>query len=129
MRYAILGAGGIGGLVGAALARSGHAVVLLLRPESLAGYDGRLTVESAVLGNFEVDVPAAAELDREVDALVVATKATQLDAALELVPPAQVGGAVVIPFLNGIDHVAALRERYPNVAVGAIRVESERVGP
>ena len=63
MRHAILGAGGIGGLVGAALARSGADVVLLMRPETLAGYDGRLTVESAVLGDFEVDVPAASELD------------------------------------------------------------------
>lgn len=129
MRHAILGAGGIGGLLAGALARSGSEVVLLLRPETLARYPGRLTVESAVLGNFEAEVPAVSQLDRTVDVLWVATKATQLEAALALAPVDRVGEATVIPFLNGVDHVAFLRTRYPNVTAGAIRVESERVSP
>ena len=74
-------------------------------------------------------MPAASRLDRGVDVLWVTVKATGLAAALELVPPEQVGAATVIPLLNGIDHVAVLRARYPNVVAGAIRVESERVGP
>jgi 2-dehydropantoate 2-reductase len=67
MRHAILGAGGIGGLLAAALARSGADAVLLLRPEALSRYTGRLAVESAVLGDFEVEVPALPLLDRPVD--------------------------------------------------------------
>jgi 2-dehydropantoate 2-reductase len=129
MRHAILGAGGIGGLLGAALARTGGDVVLLMRPEALARYGGRLAVESAVLGDFEVEVPAAPGLDRDVDALWVTTKATQLEPSLALAPPERVGGAVVIPLLNGIDHVALLRACYRNVVAGAIRVESERLAP
>jgi 2-dehydropantoate 2-reductase len=129
MRHAILGAGGIGGLVGAALARTGGDVVLLMRPESLARYDGRLAVESAVLGDFEVDVPAASALDRDVDTLWMTTKATQLEPSLALAPPERIGDAVVIPLLNGVDHVALLRARYRNVVAGAIRVESERLAP
>ncbi len=37
----------------------------------------------------------------------------------------------MVPFLNGIDHVAWLRGRYPpdQVVAGTIRVESTRVGP
>src|SRR5581483_2340214 len=35
MREAVLGAGGIGGLIAAALARAGAEVVLLVRPETL----------------------------------------------------------------------------------------------
>jgi 2-dehydropantoate 2-reductase len=127
MRHAILGVGGIGGLIGAALARAGDDVVLILRPETLAAYSGRLVVESVALGDFEVDVPAADRLDRDIDVLWVATKAPALASALALAPPAQVGDAVVVPFLNGVDHVAVLRERYRNVVAGAIRVESERV--
>src|SRR5712691_8148543 len=129
MRHAVLGAGGIGGFLAGALARSGADVVLLLRPETLARYPGRLTVESAVLGNFAADVPAVPLLDRTVDVLWVATKATQLDAALTLAPIEQVGEAIVIPFLNGVDHVARLRSRYSNVTAAAIRVESERISP
>jgi 2-dehydropantoate 2-reductase len=126
MRHAVLGAGGIGGLIGAALARQGEDVVLLMRPESVARYPGRLVVESTVLGDFEIDVPAASPLDRDVDVVWIATKATELEAALELVPPSSVGEGFVIPLLNGVDHVAILRGRFPCVVPGAIRVESER---
>jgi 2-dehydropantoate 2-reductase len=129
VRHAVLGAGGIGLLVAGALARAGGEVVLLLRAETLARYDGRISVESAVLGDFDVAVPGAAELDREVDALWVTTKATQLERAIELAPPERVGGATVVPLLNGVDHVAFLRARYPRVVAGAIRVESARLEP
>lgn len=129
MRHAVLGAGGIGGLVAAALARSGAEVTLLLRPQSLAAYHGRLRVESVVLGDFEVDVPASAALDRRVDALWVATKATQLEQALPLAPPEVVGEGLLVPLLNGVDHVETLRRRYRQVVAAAIRVESERPRP
>src|SRR5207244_6137481 len=89
MRHAVLGVGGVGGLIGAALARGGAEVVLLMRPEALARYGGRLRVAIVVLGDFEVDCPAVGMLDREVDAVWVTTKATQLEAALELLPPDQ----------------------------------------
>ena len=94
MRHAFVGAGGIGGLLAAALARSGADVVLLMRPESLARYGGRLIVESVVLGDFEVGVPAVSGLDSEVDVLWLTTKATQLDPALALAPAEVVGDAV-----------------------------------
>jgi 2-dehydropantoate 2-reductase len=128
MRHAVLGAGGVGGLIGAALARQGEDVTLLMRPESLQSYPGRLDVSSVVLGDFVVDVPAAAELDREVDVVWVTTKATQLASALPLIPPARVAGATIVPLLNGVDHVALLRSMYARLVAGAVRVESERVG-
>jgi 2-dehydropantoate 2-reductase len=126
MRHAVLGVGGVGGLIGGALARAGAGVVLLMRPEALERYDGRLRVESAVLGDFEISCPGSSTLDREVDVVWVTTKATQLESALLLAPPGRVGDATVIPLLNGIDHVALLRTRYANVVAGAMRVESER---
>lgn len=127
MRHAVLGGGGIGGLLAGALARSGGEVVLLLRPSTLSRFEGRLRVESVVLGDFEVEVDAASVLDRPVDALWVTTKATQLTAAWSLASPERVGESLVIPLLNGVDHLALLRTRYANVVAAAIRVESERV--
>src|SRR5690349_1315151 len=129
MRHAVLGAGGVGGLVGAALARDGADVVLLLRPETLARHPGRLHVESVALGDFDVDVATAPTLDREVDVLWVTVKAPSLEAALELAPADRVGEAVVLPLLNGVDHVAVLRARYARVLAGAFRGETERVEP
>jgi len=129
VRHAFLGMGGIGGLLAAALTRAGHSCVVLLRPETLSAYPGRISVESAVLGDFAVEVPATSKLDREVDVFWVATKATQLEDALVLAAPERVGEATVIPLMNGIDHVSLLRERYQRVVAGAIRVESERLPP
>jgi 2-dehydropantoate 2-reductase len=130
VKHAVLGAGGVGALIAAALAQDGQDVVLLLRPETLEVYPGGLHVESRVLGEIEVDVPATARLGRRVDVLWVTVKATQLDKAIQIAAPAVAGNAVVVPLLNGIDHVARLRQVYGNLVVaGAIRVESERVGP
>jgi 2-dehydropantoate 2-reductase len=115
-------------LLAGAFARAGRDVVMLMRPASLASYGGRLHVESALLGTFDVDVPAAGALDRTIDVLWVTPKATQLDSALELAPPDLLGDAVVVPLLNGVDHVALLRERLgaDRVVPAAIYVESER---
>jgi 2-dehydropantoate 2-reductase len=129
MRHVVLGSGGIGGLLAGALARSGADVRLLLRPESLAGYSGHVRIESVVLGEFEVEIPASSDIVGPVDVLWVTTKATQLESALSLAPPEAVGDAVVVPLLNGVDHVDLLRSRYSNVVGAAIRVESERVAP
>jgi 2-dehydropantoate 2-reductase len=126
MRHAILGPGGVGALIGAALAHSGETVVLLVRPGSIDSYPGRLRVESSILGSFEVAVPAAPILEQPVDVLWVTPKATALEPALTLAPREVVDDAVVVPLMNGIDHVDRLRERYRHVTAGAIRVESER---
>ena len=56
MRHAVLGAGGVGGLVGGALAQAGHSVTLLVRPGRRRYYPQVLSVESKTLGRFEVPV-------------------------------------------------------------------------
>ena len=129
--HAVLGAGGLGGFVGGALARAGRSVTLIVRPEALEHYPRRLTVNSRVLGDFEVPVHLSAELTGPVDVLWVTVKATQLDAALAAVPPDRVGDALVVPLLNGVEHMTRLRSRYDrdDVVAGTIRVESERVTP
>ena len=129
MRHAVLGAGGIGGLIAAVLAKAGEEVVLLLRQPSLTAYPGRIQVESVVLGNWQVDVPAVSELDRPVDVLWVTTKATGLTDSLSMASASRVRDALVVPLLNGVDHLVQLRTVYPRVAGAAIRVESERTAP
>ena len=76
-------------------------------------------------------VEAATRLDHPVDVCFVTVKATQLAEAIEAVPAEALGDGLVVPFLNGIDHVAWLRERYPSdqVVAGTIRIESTRLGP
>jgi 2-dehydropantoate 2-reductase len=131
MRYAVLGAGGVGGLVGASLAKSGHPVTLLVRPGRGDQYPDRLTVQSEALGSFEAPVRVAERLEGEFDVVWVTVKATALEAALDAVPPEELGDAVVVPLLNGVDHIQVLSDRYgpERVLPGTIRVEAEQIGP
>lgn len=130
MRHAILGAGGVGGLIGAALAKAGESVTLVVRPESLMDYPPDLTLESP-FGSFSVPVRRAAEVAQPYDVLWITVKATQLDAALRsvVVKPEAIGA--IVPLLNGIDHVAVLRSRFGHdrVVPASISVETERVAP
>lgn len=130
LRVAVLGPGGVGGLLAALLARSGNSVVVLARDDSARAIAQRgLRVESGRFVDFEVKVPAADRLRGQVDACLVTVKATQLEEALARVPEDALGRALVVPLLNGIDHVRLLRNRFPraNVAAATIRIEVARV--
>jgi 2-dehydropantoate 2-reductase len=127
MRHAVLGAGGVGAFLGAALARAGRDVLLLMREESLARYDGVVHVESVLLGDFDAELPAAPTLEGPVDVVWVTTKATHLAHALERVPETAAEGSVVVPLLNGLDHVEVLHSHFDTVLPAAIVIESERV--
>jgi 2-dehydropantoate 2-reductase len=132
IRVAVLGPGGIGGLLAALLARRGDHVTCLARPDTAAYLaEHGLVLRSPTLGDAKLMVQAATRLDRPVDVVFVTVKATQLEAAIDAVPPEALGDALVVPFLNGIDHMAWLRRRYPagQVVAGTIRIESTRVGP
>jgi 2-dehydropantoate 2-reductase len=128
LRHAILGAGGVGGLIGACLAHAGDSVTLVVRPEALANYPKQLHLESA-FGTFTVDVGLATEVP-SVDVLWITVKATQLDPALaSLKNPDAARG--IVPLLNGVDHIAVLRARYgaERVIPATIAGEMERVRP
>lgn len=132
-RVAVLGPGGVGGLLAATLARQGADVVCIAKPETAAtiAADG-ITVTSARFGNFHQEVAAEQRLSHPVDLCVVCVKEPSLEQALSELDPAILQDAVLIPFLNGIEHLARLRDRLPYVrtVAGAIRIESfrERTG-
>jgi 2-dehydropantoate 2-reductase len=59
--------------------------------------------------------------------LLVATKAAALEQALERIDAEP---QLVVPLLNGLDHMALLRERFgARVVVGTIRIEADRTAP
>lgn len=132
MTVAILGAGGVGGLLGALLARQGDDVTFVVPEQTAAVLNEQgLRVESGMFGSFTVAAKAVTELTAPVDVCAVTVKALQLEAALERVPADVLGEAVVAPFLNGVDHVDVLRQRYGAAAVvaGTLRVASTRTAP
>ena len=125
---AVLGPGGVGGFVAAALGRAGVPVTVVAHEPTAAliAREG-IAVRSVRLGDFTVPVEAVSEVGEPVGTLLVATKAAGLAGSLERVR-AQPG--LVVPLLNGLDHMALLRERFPGrVAAGSIRIESDRPAP
>jgi 2-dehydropantoate 2-reductase len=125
----ILGPGGVGGFLAGALAHAGERVVVVAR-EPTADHIARhgIEVESVRLGSFSVRPEATAVLEESPELLIVATKATGLEAALDRIrqPP-----RLAVPLLNGLDHMRLLRERFgsEHVAAGVIRVESSSPAP
>jgi 2-dehydropantoate 2-reductase len=129
---AVLGPGGVGGLLGALLARTGATVTCLAGPSTVAVLNRQgIRVESALLGDFTVPVRAAERLTDPVGVVLVTGKATQLEEALVRLPADVVGTALVVPLLNGVEHVDALQKRYPDATVvpATVRVESTRTAP
>ncbi|HTA96852.1 MAG TPA: 2-dehydropantoate 2-reductase [Solirubrobacteraceae bacterium] len=129
MKVAVLGPGGVGGLVAGALDRAGTPVTVVARAATVETISDRgLNVNSVLLGDFLVHPPATAQLEQPVDVLIVATKAAGLREALERIEAAP---KLVLPLLNGLDHLAVLRERFApeTVVAGTIRVEADRPEP
>ena len=123
---AVLGPGGVGGFVAAALARADVKIVVVARePAATALTLTGVSVRSAALGNFVAHPGVVAELTEPVDVLLVATKAAGLEAALDRI---HTEPRLVVPLLNGVEHLRVLRERFgaDRVVAGVIRVESDR---
>jgi 2-dehydropantoate 2-reductase len=126
---AILGPGGVGGLVAAMLVRAGSDVVVIGRePEvDVIRRDG-ISVESVAFGAFSARPAARTELTTPAAVLLVATKAPSLAQALERI---QAQPELVVPLMNGLEHMTLLRSRFgaTAVAAGAIRMEADRPEP
>ena len=115
-RIAVLGVGGVGGMVavrtGAICVGTGRTVGAI-RGSGLTLVHGETTT---------VARPEAVErLETPVGLLVVAVKAYDLSAALDRIAPEALGGALVLPLLNGLEHVDVIRGRFRAVvAAGSI---------
>ncbi|MFD9972802.1 ketopantoate reductase family protein [Streptomyces sp. NPDC059017] len=129
---AVLGPGGVGGLLAAVLSRAGQRVICVAGEATTRALrrDG-IRVRSTQFGDFTTQVEADTELREPVDLCLVTVKHTALHTALERIPPAVLGDGLVVPLLNGIEHLDVLRGRYGShrVAPAVIRVESTRVSP
>jgi 2-dehydropantoate 2-reductase len=129
---AILGSGAVGALLGAALTRSATTTTLITR-EATAEILGRegITVESPRFGDHVVAVDARPRLDPDdgpVDALLIAVKAPQLADALQRIA---IEPGVIVPLLNGVEHLTVLQDRFgaERVRAGVVRVQAHRAAP
>jgi len=123
---AILGPGAVGGSLAVRLALAGERVICVARTETAAAIrGGGLTL---VYEDEELRArPEAVEtLEEPVGLLLVTVKAPALAEAVDRV---RAEPELVLPMLNGLEHMAVLRDRFRSVTAATIgRLEAFREG-
>ncbi len=118
MRVAIVGAGAIGGVLGARLAWRGHEVALVARGEHLAAIRrGGLTLVDHVGGASGTYRPAASDEPADFgaqDLVIVALKAQAIGGMLPRLLPLLRDDTVVVPAINGLPWWYFYREAGPH---------------
>ncbi|MBI4219358.1 MAG: NAD(P)-binding domain-containing protein [Chloroflexi bacterium] len=106
MRFAVIGAGGLGGFLGSLLIRAGVETVFIVRRKRLAALrDEGLTVQSEFAGTFTVNVDAtdSPETVGAVGHVLFCVKTYDIEAAARSALPLIGPATTVIPVQNGID--------------------------
>ena len=120
MRFAVFGAGGLGGYYGARLAQAGHAVSFVARGKQLEAMRAKGLRVLSPLGDLHLERPRVSsdplELG-EVDCVIVAVKSWQVVEAAHAMKPLLGPDTTVLPFLNGVEAPDQLAE-----VLGAERV-------
>lgn len=133
LKVAVMGAGAVGCYFGGMLARAGHQVVLVARPQHVAAIerDG-LRMETRM---FDEHVRLAASSDpaavKGADLVLFCVKSTDTESAGALIRPHLAAKALVLCLQNGVDNADRLRAVLPEAAVAAavVYVATEMAGP
>jgi 2-dehydropantoate 2-reductase len=117
MRVVVLGAGGVGGYLGARLITGGADVTFLVRSGRAAELTSRGLILKSPLGDFAAPVQvmlAGTKADAAPDVVILACKEPALAAALDDVTPLLGPKTRLLPLLNGVRHIDMLAARYPD---------------
>jgi 2-dehydropantoate 2-reductase len=129
LKIVVVGAGGVGGFLGGALAKSGEDVTVIARGSHFQTiHEKGLSVESVSLGNFICSVKAT-ENPSDVgaaDLLLFCVKSYDTEEALQNIAPLIGEDTMVISFQNGVGREDKIAQKVGRVHVlaGAIFVES-----
>jgi len=120
MRFAVMGVGGIGGCFGGRLAAAGHDVLFIARGAHLAALQADGLKLTSALGDLRLPhVTARPNATGAVpaDVVVVAVKGPDIAAAAEAIAPLIGPRTIIVPFMNGVEHVEILQRRYGASAI------------
>lgn len=114
MRILVLGAGAIGGYFGGRLAESGADITFLVRERRRAALAARGLVVKSPVGDIALPVKtiAAGDIAAPFDLVLLSCKAYDLEDAMAAIAPALGRESVVLPLLNGMQHLDRLSERF-----------------
>ncbi|MCI0351389.1 MAG: 2-dehydropantoate 2-reductase [Acidobacteriales bacterium] len=133
-KFAVFGAGGVGGYFAAVLARAGFDVSLVTRGRHLEAIrQSGLKVESPK-GNFTVRMSEATDKPAEVgpvDAVILGVKSWQVPEAAEALRPLLRSDTKVLPLQNGVEAPEQLAEILgrQHALIGMCRIIASIAGP
>lgn len=133
LKVAVMGAGAVGCYFGGMLARAGHDVVLIARPQHVEAIQkSGLHMETRA---FDEHVRLAASSEpaavQGAQLVLFCVKSTDTESAGALIRPHLAPGALVLCLQNGVDNADRLRAVLPGHAVAAavVYVATEMAGP
>ena len=133
LKVVVMGAGAVGCYFGGMLARAGHEVTLVSRPqhvEAIRRVGLRMETRS-----FDEQVRLNAAPDpsgvRDPDVVLFCVKSMDTEAAARQMKPSLGPGTLVLSLQNGVDNADRLRSELPGQAVAAavVYVATEMAGP
>ena len=131
MKYAIIGAGGTGGILGFYMTKAGKDVTLIARGRHLAAMqESGLAVEKMWDGTTETIPVKAADMDHyseRPDVILVCVKGYSLEDTIPFIQRVANPSTIVIPVLNIYGTGAKMQEKLPNLLVtdGCIDVSAK----
>lgn len=131
MKYAILGAGGTGGCMGAYMTEAGKDVTLIARgPHLKAMQESGIRMETTKKGNYTVFPVKAVDMEHyeeQPDVIFVCVKGYSLEETVPLIRRIAKPESVVIPILNLYGTGSRLQEQLPQLLVtdGCIYIAGE----
>lgn len=132
MKVAVMGAGAVGCYYGGMLARAGHEVVLIARPQHVQAVEARgLRLETQ---SFDEQVRVFASTDASAvqgaDLVLFCVKSTDTQSAALAMKPSLAKGALVLSLQNGVENAETLRGLLEQeVAAAVVYVATEMAGP
>lgn len=131
MRITVLGAGAVGGYYGGRLAAAGEDVTFLVRETRARQLAEGLKIESR-FGDATVPVRTvtAGQDAPQPDIIMLACKSYGLSGAMEAIAPHIRSETVILPVLNGLNHVPLLASRFSEAYVwGGVAHIGATLGP
>jgi len=128
MRILVVGAGGVGGYFGGRLLEAGQDVTFLVRPKRAAMLAASGLRISSPHGDVVIQKPVTVTADslaETYDLILLSCKAYDLNDAVDSFAPAVGPGTVILPLLNGLNHLDTLKQRFgPAHVLGGLCVIS-----
>ncbi len=121
MRMLVVGAGSTGGYFGARLVEAGRDVTFLVRPKRAAQIAADGLRVASPHGDITVSprLVTADALRNIYDAVFLTVKGYQLDSAMADIAPAIGNETMILPVLNGMQHMERLADRFtPHNVIG-----------